>query len=90
VEAVQSREFGAILMDGHMPVMDGTEATRRIRSSGSHSVPIIALSASALAGDRESFLAAGMDDYLAKPVQLEELARALDKWVGHPETVDAR
>lgn len=90
VEAVQAREFGAILMDGHMPVMDGTEATRRIRSSGLPSVPIIALSASALAGDRESFLAAGMDDYLAKPVQLEELARALDKWVGHPETVDAR
>ncbi len=88
VEAVQSREFGAILMDGHMPVMDGTEATRRIRSSGLPSVPIIALSASALAGDRESFLAAGMDDYLAKPVQLEELARTLDKWVRRPETVD--
>lgn len=81
VEAAASGEFAAILMDGHMPIMDGIEATKQIRSSlPGGGPPIIALTASALAGDRETFIAAGMNDYVAKPVQLEELSRVLARW----------
>ncbi len=77
VEAVSNHTFGLVLMDLHMPTMDGLEATRKIRASGNR-VRIVALTADALVGDREKCLAAGMDDYLAKPVRLEELKRVLD------------
>jgi HPt (histidine-containing phosphotransfer) domain-containing protein len=61
--------------------MDGYEATRRIRQSSCEPIPIIALTASAMAPDRERCLAEGMDDYLAKPVELPRLAKTLARWV---------
>ena len=74
-------DFDCILMDVQMPDMDGLEATRAIRSSqelGRKSrIPIVAMTAHAMPGDREQFLAAGMDGYIAKPVDMDELARVL-------------
>jgi CheY-like chemotaxis protein len=69
-----------ILMDIEMPDMDGLEAARRIRSSGSSDSRqpfIVALTANAMAGDRERYLEAGMDDYLSKPLRVEELVASL-------------
>jgi PAS domain S-box-containing protein len=84
--------FDIILMDVQMPIMDGLETTGRIRQqedgTGSH-IPIIGLTAHAMKGDREHGLAAGMDDYLTKPLQLEDLARAIEK-VAPGETRAAR
>jgi two-component system, sensor histidine kinase and response regulator len=85
------RDYTLILMDCNMPVMDGYEATERIREletqagSGRH-VPIIAVTANALRGDREKCLRAGMDEYVAKPVKLPELRAAISPWV---EVADA-
>ncbi len=81
IKALKERDVDVVLMDIQMPEMDGIEATRIIRqSAGGHikpDIPIIALTAHALKGDRERFLKAGMDDYLAKPVGLEELQASL-------------
>jgi PAS domain S-box-containing protein len=82
VEALTRREYHLILMDWQMPVMDGEEATRRIRHSSHSEIPIIALTAHAMAGDRERCINAGVDDYLAKPVELRHLEEVLRRWVG--------
>ena len=81
--AATRQAYVAIFMDGQMPGMDGYEASTRIRAmeGGPRRTPIIALTASAMRGDRERCIAAGMDDYLTKPVSPEQLAAMLARWV---------
>ncbi|WAJ35557.1 response regulator [Pseudomonas sp. GOM7] len=84
VQRFAEQPYAAILMDCRLPLMDGYEATRQIRQQAQgHAVPIIALTANALQGDRETCLAAGMNDYLAKPFKRADLQRILQRWL-HP------
>lgn len=88
VRLATERRYDAILMDCDLPEVDGFEATRRIRcdeeSRGRPPVPIIALTAFALQGDREACLTRGMNDYLAKPFKHPALKAILEKWIGPP------
>ncbi|MFI8646817.1 ATP-binding protein [Pseudomonas sp. NIBR-H-19] len=82
VRSAQGSEFEVILMDCRLPIIDGYEATRQIRDlPGRGNVPIIALTANALQGDRETCLSAGMNDYLAKPFKRNDLQQILQRWV---------
>ena len=86
LERLQAKRYDLVLMDVQMPEMDGLEATRRIRA-GQHAgaeptrLPIIAMTANAMRGDRERCLAAGMDDYLSKPVDFEALRKCMQRWL---------
>ena len=89
-EAVQMAArlpYDVIFMDCEMPEMDGYEATRTIRrgAEGRPRVPILAMTAHAMVGDREKCLAAGMDDYITKPIRREDLEKALDSWVARTD-----
>jgi len=95
LQALEKESFDLILMDCQMPEMDGFEATGRIRREklGGDRVPIVALTASVLPGDRERCLSAGMDDFLSKPLTFSQLRTVVQKWLtpaGHeePESVD--
>ncbi|MBN2231851.1 MAG: response regulator, partial [Deltaproteobacteria bacterium] len=85
VNALETIPYDLVLMDVQMPVMDGIQATRIIREPASavrdHQIPIIAMTARAMHGDREQCLAAGMNDYVAKPVSSRELAEVLERWL---------
>ena len=85
IKALESIPYDLVLMDIQMPVMDGYEATAQIRNPQSkvldHNVPVIAMTANAMTGDREKCLEAGMNDYVSKPVNSRALAEALDKWL---------
>jgi PAS domain S-box-containing protein len=93
LDALEGQRYDVVLMDVQMPELDGLEATRRIRErfGSSDSPRIIAMTANAMEGDRDDCRAAGMDDYLAKPIRPEELSRALARCVpaSAAETVDA-
>ena len=80
IKALENIPYDLVLMDCQMPEMDGFEATRAIRKMKME-IPIIALTANAMKGDRELCLAAGMNDYLSKPVNSAELAAALERWL---------
>jgi CheY-like chemotaxis protein len=86
VAALRSNRYDLVLMDVQMPEMDGFEATRAIRCAGDGGVdskiPIIAMTAHAMRGDREKCIAAGMDDYLAKPFSPSDLRALVEKWLG--------
>ena len=85
IAALRKTAYDLVLMDCQMPELDGYEATRKIREPDSGviwpRVPIIAMTANAMKGDREKCLDAGMDDYVAKPVQWRELAEVIERWL---------
>ncbi|MCB1738080.1 MAG: response regulator, partial [Gammaproteobacteria bacterium] len=88
---IAAEDFDVVLMDCQMPVMDGFEATRalRDREHGDQHLPVIAMTANAMSGDRETCIAMGMDDYLSKPVKLQELHDMLARWLNRePGTSD--
>ena len=84
-EAYQKESFDLILMDENMPVMNGIESTRKIRQyeqkNKMKAVPIVAVTANVLLGDKEKFLVAGMDDYVAKPIDIEQLKSTLRRYL---------
>jgi CheY-like chemotaxis protein len=86
--ALERQTFDAVLMDCQMPVLDGYAATLELRRreavSGGHT-PVIAMTAHVMAGDRERCLAAGMDDYVAKPLRRDELSAVLRRWIPDSE-----
>ena len=88
VHAVQRLPYDLILMDIRMPVMSGVEATQRIRSMSGPAalLPIIAMTANTMVGDREEYLAAGMNDYVAKPIDFHMLLRKIENYISGGET----
>ena len=94
LEMLKKQHFDLIFMDCQMPVLDGYECTRYIRADDSglinREIPIVALTANAMRGDREKCLAAGMNDYLAKPVESEMIYQKLKQWLSGEQTENAQ
>jgi len=92
LEALTSQRYDLVLMDVQMPEMDGLEATAQIRrlEGACGRVPIIAMTANAMAGDREKCLAAGMDDYISKPIQAQRLCEVIRRWVERAPALSAQ
>jgi CheY-like chemotaxis protein len=91
VEALRllgSDHYDAVLMDMHMPVMDGLETTRAIRrlDGAASRIPIIAVTANAIQGERQKCLSAGMNDYITKPIEKEAFASALEYWTSQAKS----
>ncbi len=83
LDLLARHDFDAVLMDCQMPVMDGYAATRALRQMPlRHSLPVIAMTANAMVGDRDAALAAGMNDHIAKPINVQEMFATLARWVG--------
>jgi Amt family ammonium transporter len=82
----EGNAFDLILMDIRMPVMDGCLATRQLREAG-YRLPIVAMTAHAMAGDREEFIAAGCNDYISKPFAERALVILVERWVGGSRAV---
>jgi CheY-like chemotaxis protein len=81
---LEQQRFDAVLMDCQMPELDGFEATRQLRRRpGLQDLPVIAMTANAMVGDKEKSLAAGMNDHVSKPINVDELFATLAKWVEH-------
>ena len=85
LKMLETEKVGLVLMDCQMPEMDGFEATRALRereqAASAKTMPVIAMTANVMEGDRERCLQAGMDDYIGKPVQMEELEAILLRWL---------
>ncbi|GAA5213337.1 response regulator [Corallincola platygyrae] len=89
IDALQASEFDGVLMDCQMPVMDGYTASRLIREKPEYqSLPILAMTANAMAGDREKVLDAGMNDHIAKPIDVDEMFKTMAKWITPALTAD--
>ena len=88
LDALRTGDYQLVLMDCRMPVMDGFEATAAIRAGAAgdkaRNLPIVAMTADAMGGDRERVLAAGMDDYLSKPIQAGRLHEVVQQWLQTP------
>jgi CheY-like chemotaxis protein len=89
VAMVRQHPYALVLMDVQMPGLDGLEAARRIRAALGPALPIIAMTANAFDGDAQACLDAGMDDYLAKPIEPEQLFATLLRWLERPVGVAA-
>lgn len=89
LEKLQQAQFDGILMDCQMPVMDGYCATRRIREHPDYqNLPIIAVTANAMEGDREKAISSGMNDHISKPIHLENVLQTLSKWLNPDNSIE--
>jgi CheY-like chemotaxis protein len=89
LNALDGKEYDIVLMDIHMPVMDGITAIRKLRASRQNpnsQIPVIALSASILKEECSQYLAAGMNDVLGKPIEIEKVQAMLEKWTSYSAT----
>jgi CheY-like chemotaxis protein len=85
LEILARERFDGVLMDCQMPVMDGFAATRALRERPElRELPVIAMTAGAMAGDRDKVLASGMNDYISKPIDVDEVLATLARWIARP------